>query len=244
MIKIAACDDDNKFMVNTMKPLLIRAVKVSGVKAELNFYNDSKKLLSDFERKRDYNIVILDVDMPEIGGKELARKLKAIDSEICIAFMSAYKDEVYSAIPIGINAFILKEFDIIKSVDYLVQLIQNYETRNPHYELFNVIADNNLALVRLPINDIYYFLLTEQSVVLHTYSECFTLAEKVLDKAAKNFLEKGFFKINRRCIANTRKIYEVLDTDVVLDNSEKFPISRRNRKILLKAMADYLILNG
>lgn len=244
MIKIAACDDDDLFITSTMKPLLLRAAKISDVQVDLNFYGDSKKLLFDFEKRRDFNIVILDIDMPEIGGKELARKLKAIDSEICIAFMSAYKDEVYSTISIGIDAFIPKDFDNIKSADYLVQLLKNYEAKNPQYELFNVIDDNNLAAVRISINDIYYFSFTNQSVVLHTYSENFTLVERILDKAVKKYLDSGFFKINRRCIISIRKVYEVLETEVVLDNNEKLPISRRNRKELLKAMADYIVSNG
>ncbi len=123
-------------------------------------------------------------------------------------------------------------------------MLRNYEKREPQYELFNVTVDDKPAAVKIPIKDIYYFMFTGKAVVLHTYTECFTLDEKTLERAANKFLERGFFKVNRRCIINISKVYEVLENEVIMQNDERLSISRRGRKSLLKEMAGYLIRNG
>lgn len=237
MFRIAVCDDDAEFIEATMKPLLAEALKIAGIQADIRFCNDGTELLNEFECGSISDIVILDIDMPSIGGKELAQQLRAIDGEFCLAFMSAYKDEVFAAIPYGISAFIPKEFDREKCLAELIRLLRDHSKKNPEYNLFDVLLDGRKAVKKVPVDNIYYFVNQSGNITLHTHSEQLILTERVFDKIIKKYTPQGFYRTHRNYIVNVSKIYEALDKEIVLSNGERLPVSKRSRKGLLTEMA-------
>ena len=95
MIKIAVCDDDKVFIEKTLKPLLFQAQNKARVNTDIEVFKDGKLLLDEFRCHQNFDIVILDIDMPSMNGKELAARLRELDKDLYIAFMSSYKEEVY-----------------------------------------------------------------------------------------------------------------------------------------------------
>jgi DNA-binding response OmpR family regulator len=89
---------------------------------EVETYNDPRKALSNFEPDH-YDLVILDVKMPEMDGFELYREIQKIDDKANVCFLTAselyykeFRTKEYSAIdkdlfirkPIG-NEELIKE---------------------------------------------------------------------------------------------------------------------------------------
>ncbi len=58
-------------------------------KFEVDSFNDPKVALSNFKSKF-YDLLILDIKMPYISGYELYDKMKSIDNEVKVCFLSAY----------------------------------------------------------------------------------------------------------------------------------------------------------
>lgn len=237
MIKIAVCDDDVHFTSDTLKPLISKAIKDADIQANVTYFDNGNELLREFEENRIFDIVILDIDMPSINGKELAKKLRDIDSEFCLAFISALKEEVFSTILLGISAFIPKEFDKSVYIDSLTKIFKDYSHKKPDDNVIEILADGIASTRRIPLNNIYYFQSIGGSVVLHTYTEQLVLTERVLDKIVKVYGQRGFYRTHRNFLVNVGKIFEVLDREIVLSNKEHLPLSKRNRKKLLMEMA-------
>lgn len=101
MIRIAVCDDDELYITKTIKPLLMKAQKVVGIQIDVKFFTNGVRLLEEYNNHQYYDIVILDIDMPDINGKELAARLRELDKDLYIAFLSAYKEEVYDVRILG-----------------------------------------------------------------------------------------------------------------------------------------------
>lgn len=237
MIKIAVCDDDIHFTSNTLKPLISKAIKDADIQANVTYFDNGNELLREFEGNRLFDIVILDIDMPSINGKELAKKLRDIDSEFCLAFISALKEEVYSTILLGISAFIPKEFEKSIYIESLTQIFKDYSHRKPDNNVVEILVDGISSTRRIPLNNIYYFQSIGGNIVLHTYSEQFTLVERVLDKIVQVYAPKGFYRTHRNFLVNIGKIFEVMDKEIVMSNKDHLPLSKRNRKPLLIEMA-------
>lgn len=237
MIKIALCDDDMDFSKKTLQPLLSRAIKEANIQADVRFFSDGFELLREFENNNIYDIVIIDIEMPTINGKELAGKLRSIDSAFCLAFVSAYKEEVFATIPYGISAFIPKEYNIATSLEALTNLLRNISQRNSQFEFFNILIDGVRIARRIPVKSIYYFDYDSGNITLHTKSESFILTDRILDKIARKYVPRGFYRIRRNYLVNVEKVYEVLDNEVVLDNKNHLPISRRRRKELIVGLS-------
>lgn len=233
MISIAVCDDEIELLEANFSPLLKRALKLLDIQAEIIYYNDGTSLLDTFKKHNIYDIVILDIDMPSGNGKELARNLRAVDSEFTLAFFTAYEKEVFSAIPIGISSFIPKNFDEEKILSALIELLNAHLAKNPHYDVIDVLIDGKPSIVKIQAGNIYYFQLESNIITVHTYSDIFILSERVFNNIVKKYLSNGFYQINRACIVNVAKVYEILDDSIKMDNGDNLPISRRTKKGLI-----------
>lgn len=237
MIKIAVCDDDADFIDNIMKPMLKEAVNQTGTQADITYCTVGTELLNSFRTGNAYDLVILDIDMPTINGKELANKLREIDSNFCLAFMTAYREEVYSVIPIGISAFIPKDFDRNKCFDSIKELLSSYEKRNINYNYFDVLINGVKCTRKFSDENIYYFSANAGLITLHTASEKYILTERIFNNITKKYTTRGFYRAHRNVLVNINKIYDVTDKTVILDNKESVPVSKRNKKDLLKELA-------
>jgi len=65
------------------------------------------------------DIVLLDINMPEITGLETLREMKMIDSDVIIIIVSASRQHYDNAVALGATAYIVKPFsrqDIIREI--------------------------------------------------------------------------------------------------------------------------------
>lgn len=234
MINIAVCDDEIALLKTKLNLLFKRVLPQLDIQAEITYYSDGYVLLDDFKKQNIYDVVILDIDMPSINGKELARQMRAVDSEFTLAFFTAYKQEVFSAIPIGISAFIPKNFDDENILAALTELFETFLSKKPQqYDVFNVLIDGKLSTIKIPSSNIYYFVFESKTITVHTYNDSFILSERIFDNICKKYLSSGFFQINRTCIVNVAKVFEVLDDTIIMDNGDKLMVSRRAKKGLI-----------
>lgn len=237
MIRIAVCDDDEIFICKIMKPLLSRALKNAGIYAEPDFFTDGNLLLTEFREHRNYSIVLLDIDMPSINGKELAKKLRELDKDFWLAFISSYKDEVYNVFDLNIVDFIPKDYNKNKCLEELTKLLKRYVSEKPKQKLFNILDNGKHAFIKISLDSILYIKMDKGKVVLHTFDEEFILEERALKSLENELGSFGFFKICSNTLVNVGKIYEVLDNKVVLNNKINLPVSRRRRKELLTRLS-------
>lgn len=233
MISIAICDDEIQLLKEQLTPLLKQVIAQKELQAKITYFDDESILLDNFKKRNIYDIVILDIDMPSINGKELARKLRAIDAEFTLAFFTAYEREVFSAIPIGISAFIPKKFDDEKILLALTELFDAFLAKEPQYEMLDVLIEGKPSIVKVQASNIYYFQLESKIITAHTYNESYILSERKFDNIVKKYLQSGFYQINRACIVNVAKIYEILGDSIIMDNRDELMVSRRTKKGLL-----------
>ena len=97
---------------------------------KVDTFNDSEEVLSNF--KPDYyDLVILDIKMPKMGGFELYDELKKKDSDVKVCFLTAselyykeFRKKEYHAL--DRNLFIRKPIaneDLLKEVNRIMTLV-------------------------------------------------------------------------------------------------------------------------
>ncbi|MBI4667249.1 MAG: response regulator [Nitrospinae bacterium] len=71
-----------------------------------------------------YNIVLLDINMPEMDGLETLQRAKAVDFSIQVIMMTAYStfEKTMKSLEFGASDYILKPFDDLTEILRLVRL--------------------------------------------------------------------------------------------------------------------------
>ena len=124
--------EDHTDMQNIMKEILEDEVK--------EFYQafDGKEGLALYKEKKP-DIIISDINMPNMDGLDMAKEIKAIDKEQDILILSAFQDIVIlkRAIDIGVDAFISKPVrDIDELFDKLEKISMHLQNKK---DLENVL---------------------------------------------------------------------------------------------------------
>lgn len=241
MISIAICDDDSTYIQKTFKSKIYAAQKIAGIDIQVYFFSDGNQLIEDYKNNKRYDIVMLDIDMPIINGKETAEKLRLIDSGFFLVFITSYKAEIFNTIPYRINAFIPKDSDDTFYISELARVIREYESYHPNFEIFQIMSNGEKQTLKVLLNDILYFYCSKKTAFLVTSNSEFKLICKITD-IANEYLDKNFFEICRGYIVNILKVKSVKKCEVVLDNGDHLPLSRGRDKTLLKELTEYISL--
>lgn len=238
MTHIAICDDDPEYLKNTMKKYIGEAIKESNIFADVAFFTDGRKLLKRFEDHSPFDIVILDIDMPGINGKELAEKLRVLDSCFYLIFVTSYSQEAENASRFGMISFISKTNDESLFISEFKRVFENYKNYHPQYVTEEITTDKGTDLCRFPIENILYFQLKDKIIYLHlcTTDKLFCLNETVFEKIIDKYSEHGFYRCYRNTLVSVCKIKEVMGSIIVLDNDETLPLSRRYHKSVFDAV--------
>lgn len=244
MFRVAVCDDDLTYISSVLKPMIANALRAAEFQAETYFFVDGNELLSEFKAHNGYDIVILDIDMPKMNGKEIAKHIRQTDNNCCIAFLTAYTDEALNTIPYSIKAFIPKEYKGGKIFSELTKLFKDCLSQKQRRRNFEIIKNGVNGLIRLYDEEIFYFQNKNEHIFLHTESEQFLLVEKSLKKLEEKHDLTGFCRIHTDLIVNIGKVYEIMKNDIVLTNGEKLPVSRRRRNDLIAAFADLMTIKA
>ena len=80
--------------------------------------------------EKHYDLVITDIEMPELNGLEMSTKIKEVAPQVPIIVISAYSNSSYliEAINIGINYYVLKPIllpQLLSTLYSVVELIEN-----------------------------------------------------------------------------------------------------------------------
>lgn len=114
--------DDEKDIVAVLR----RGLERSGF--EVDGFIDPKEALANFKKER-YDLVILDIKMPNMNGFELSRELAKIDEDARIGFMSAFEinlDEARVVFPtLKALFFIRKPISLQKMVQQIGAFVSN-----------------------------------------------------------------------------------------------------------------------
>ena len=90
-IRTAICDDELTDR-EVVSQYLTRWAKEHGHTITLSMFSSAESFLFKFEDNKAYDLLLLDVEMSEINGVELAGRIRRVNREVQIIFISGYSD--------------------------------------------------------------------------------------------------------------------------------------------------------
>jgi len=129
--KILVVDDEE-----TIRNLLVEKLLDMGF--ECDKAADGAECLEKFKKDRSYDVILLDIQMPNLNGIETLKHLKYLNPDISVVIISASRDieDVRSALKLGAYDFIFKPFNIfdVESVVERAVVRSNLLKQNRDYQ--------------------------------------------------------------------------------------------------------------
>ena len=94
----------------------------------LNIFDSGKKAL-EWVDSNPVDVAFLDIEMPEMNGIELARRLKKADRNIRLIFVTAYEQYALQAFGVDAIGYLLKPYDREDIKKQLVELGAEVEVK-------------------------------------------------------------------------------------------------------------------
>lgn len=122
----------------------------------------------------------------------------------------------------------LQQFLNLYGLSGLEQAMYQYETLQQEY-----ICNTKKSLAKIKVNDIYYLKISGHEIHIYTQSETFR-KYGTLNKELQFLSHYGFIRCHQSYIVSLAKIKTICQTQLILINNQKIPLSRRHAsKVIL-----------
>ena len=217
-MNIAIVDDDTRFLH-----------MFSGIISEYTdvplTYSDSERFIDEL-KNRDFDVIFLDVDMPDLNGFAIAEKLYAMSCSSLIVFVTSHTELVYDAFGLNIIGFIDKSRveeqlpKVMKRIDLELQSKKyiSVETREKETVMLQIF---NIVCCELSGRRIRIYQADGKMIDLKT---------RVIGDIYQLLPSDQFVFCNRSCIVNIKMIEKLSDTQIYLKN-KKDPVDISSTRI-------------
>ena len=228
--------EDEKEAAEKLQSFLERFGRERDEQFNIAHYRDAVTFLSEDQKK--FDLVFMDIELPDVDGMEAAKRLRKKDSDVMIIFVT-------NMAQYAIKGYEVRAFDfIVKPVSYgnfsvkLLGVMDVLRSRDGKY----VWVSNIDGKMRLHSSAIRYVEVVQHMLIYHTTDGDIKASGSL--SALENELKGEPFAFCNRCyFVNLRYVTAVRQFDVWL-GSEKLQISRLKRASFMSALNDFLAGGG
>lgn len=224
MIQVAICDD-NEAMLDYLVRVVGDTFSESGITFEMKQFTSGKKFLGMHERE-PFDVVFMDIIMPETDGFEAAKQIRRISSNTYIIFVTTESSLVYESFDFQPFYFIPKEKPQVleERLKHVVGKLTISIAANEKVfidgsrETARYISPKDIIFIKSSSNQITFHLVDGSSIIIRKkLSDFFAMLNKYV-----------FARTHNRIVVNMKHIARVdfSNLEILLDNGDVVKISR------------------
>ncbi|MEE1257325.1 MAG: LytTR family DNA-binding domain-containing protein [Lachnospiraceae bacterium] len=199
---------------------------------EISEYRSGEDFFKQNDRTtyHSFSVFFLDIQMHEMSGLDVAKKLRKEGYQGPIIFLTAFREYVFHGYEVHAMNYLLKP---VKQETLFLCLDEIAKDLSGNSYLYR----NKQDIIRIPYRDILSF-----SSSLH-YVDILTVSEHFCQYATLNniieYLPQEFIRTHKSCIVNMAHIYKISGSTIVLSNHMTTQIGRSYLKSVASAFTAY-----
>ncbi|MBE5927777.1 MAG: response regulator transcription factor [Lachnospiraceae bacterium] len=234
-INIAICDDERE-SIEKIRNKILDIVNGKNIQIDIFTYLNSKSAVDVLQSdKEHFDILLLDIDMPELSGLEVAKAIRKKRENIILIFVSAHEQYVFESIEYSPFRYIRKS----KLTEELPLAMKAAFARLENDKEKSIIIKTDDGEVRLFYSEIMYYETGNRRINMYLSNGKVITTWKTVKELIEEMNDERFIKLHSGCVVNVKYISEYSKSDVTLDNGEKLIVSRRNIKDVKEELLKY-----
>ena len=215
--KIAICDDSSADR-QYLSTLADRWAADRGHIIRTAFFSSAEEFLFHYAEEKDYDILLLDIEMGAMDGVTMARTLRRDNETVQIIFVTGYSDYIAEGYDVAALHYLMKPVREDKLFSVLDQAAEKL-SRNETVLNFEVVGE----MVRVPIYQIRYAAVSGNYVTIQAAGE---VTVKMTLGELEGQLDRRFYRAGRSVIVNLTMISRVTKTEILLSDGTAVPLPR------------------
>lgn len=225
--RIAVCDD-NSADVGYLSSLVSEWEGEPEDTVVLSDFPSAEAFLFQYAENPNYDILLLDIEMPGMDGVQLARQIRRENEAVQIVFITGYSDYIAEGYDVAALHYLMKPVHREKLFEVLDRAAEKLK-KNERVLLLDLSGE----LVRVPLYEIRYLEVRQNYVTVHAKQD-YTV-RKTLGEFEKE-LDDLFFRAGRSFLVNLTAVSRVTKQEVYLSDGSVIPLPRGQYERLNRAI--------
>lgn len=233
-MRIAICDDESLACAQTQKTL---EEAYKSLDLLVDIYTDGRTLLESTQ-KLSYDLIILDIEMPELNGLETARRLRALGEKTAIVFLTSHVEYALKGYEVNALRYLTKPADVVKLSEIITYLVEQSKQKKKLL-LRPANSENQEDRAMVSVDEIIYLEARNQDIRIVTATAEYLRRYNLRDYERE--LEGYYFVRNHRSyLINLAHVKRIFGKELAMDNGDILPISRTKGKQVKEALYSYV----
>ena len=230
--KIAICDDDAAQRAHLIK-IAREWAEQSRCLLDIKEYPGAEAFLFDYAEEKDFDILLLDIEMDGMDGITLAKELRQDNEALHIVFITGYPDYIAEGYDVAALHYLLKPVRKDKLKEVLDRAVWLGKRTPP-----SLLVSTDRETIRILFDDIYYVESQGHYMAVYTAKEEYRLRMTVSEMLEK--LGQGFYRCSRSYIVGLLHVNRITKSEVILDNQVSLPLGRGQYNEMNQKLISYL----
>lgn len=215
--KAAVCDDsaaDRKYLSDLVR----QWARSAGHTVTIAEFPSAESFLFHYAEEKDYDILLLDMEMGNMDGITMARRLRRENDTVQIVFITGYSDYIAEGYEVDALHYLMKPTGRDKLFSVLDRAAEKLKKNEKVLTL-----ETGGETIRIPVYQIRYADVQGNYVTIHASVD---VTVKMTLRELASELDDRFYRAGRSLIINLTRISRVTKTEIRLSDGTALPLPR------------------
>lgn len=199
---------------------------------QTTFFQDGRSLIENYSP--NWDILLMDIEMPHLDGMSAARHIRKIDSSIIIIFITNMGKYAIKGWEVGAMDFVLKPISYFAFATKIKKAVSAIQARK---QTSLVVSDRN-GMHKILSDEIYYIEVMDHWLHIHTEHGIYSMLGTLHDMEV-HFSKYHFVRCSKCYLVNLRHVVCLQGFTVTLTNGQMLQVSRYKKKDLQLGIMNY-----
>lgn len=230
-IAIAVVEDDETY-AQQLQDYLGQYSREFDREVRFRRFPNGKAFLEDFSGQ--YDIILLDISMPEMDGMETARHIRQLDQQVLLLFVTSLAQFAIRGYEVDAIDYILKPISYFAFSQRINRAVERLKKPDKHH----LVIHHKEGTRKLQIEQILYVESQGHNLIYHTTEGNYTITGTMKD-AEQTLLPFHFFRCNKGYLVALHHVDGIRDGCAIV-GEDLLLISRARKNAFLEALTNQM----